>query len=76
MWPDAPAHLHAPPYEPCEFYQSWEAARDEAHEALHAWFAAPTGAKAAAFAVYRAAAEREDRAAEFFMLAEVEEVAR
>ncbi len=48
---------------PWECYQAYEAARDEAAVALRAWYTAPSGHKGLAFAIYRAAADREDAAA-------------
>jgi hypothetical protein len=52
---------------PCECYQAYEAARDEAAVALSDWRSAPFGVKRDAFAVYRAAADREDAAAEAWL---------
>jgi hypothetical protein len=52
---------------PCECYQAYESARDEAALALREWCAAPYGAKRQAFAIYRAAADREDAAAEAWL---------
>ena len=48
---------------PCEIYQAWQAASEECDEAFQAWCAAAYGRKADAYAVYRAAADREDVAA-------------
>ena len=47
---------------PCEIYQSWKAASEDAEEAFLAWCAAGYGRKAEAYAVYRAASDREDAA--------------
>jgi hypothetical protein len=52
-----------PPLPSWELYQVWHAAFDEAEDALAAWNAAPVVLRADAFAVYRAAADREDAAA-------------
>ena len=49
---------------PCEIYQAWQAASEDAEEAFVAWCVAAHGRKAEAYAVYRAAADREDVAAE------------
>jgi hypothetical protein len=48
---------------PCELYQAWESAREDAERALADWRAAPAGGKLDGFAAYRAAADREDAAA-------------
>jgi hypothetical protein len=48
---------------PWELYQVWQAAFAEADEALAGWFRAASGDRAAAYASYRAAADREDAAA-------------
>ena len=53
---------------PCEIYQAWQAANDEAELAFHAWCAAGYGRKADAYAVYRAACDREDVAAERWLV--------
>ena len=45
---------------PCEIYHGWQ----EAQEAFVAWCAAAYGKKGDAYVVYRAAADREDIAAE------------
>ena len=47
---------------PCEIYQSWKAATEDAEEAFLAWCAAAYGQKAEAYAVYGAASDREDAA--------------
>ena len=60
--PDTASDRHALP--PCEIYQAWQAASDEAELAFQAWCAAGSGRKAEAYAVYRAATDREDVAAE------------
>jgi hypothetical protein len=52
---------------PCELYQAYVDARDDAACALADWWAAPYGAKREAFAIYRAAADREDAAAEAWL---------
>ena len=49
---------------PCEVYQAWRAANEDAEQAFLAWCVAAHGHKAEAYAVYRAAADREDVAAE------------
>jgi hypothetical protein len=56
------------PCPPCELYQAYWAAREEADMAVVAWCEAPYGAKREAFAVYRAAADREDAAAHAWLL--------
>jgi hypothetical protein len=52
---------------PCEIYQAWQAAQEDAQDAFLAWCAAAYGKKAEAYAVYRAAADREDIAAEWWL---------
>lgn len=64
--------LSAPDHLPCELYRIWRSARDEARAALDAWNARPFNERSEAYAVYRAAADREDAAAECFMRAEVQ----
>lgn len=54
---------------PWELYQVWQAAFAEADAALGAWFRAPAGDRAAAYAAYRAAADREDVAAAHWLAA-------
>lgn len=49
---------------PCEIYQAWQAANEDAEEAFLAWCAAAYGQKSEAYAVYRAAVDREDVASE------------
>jgi hypothetical protein len=49
---------------PCEIYQAWQAASEDAEEAYLAWCAAAYGQKSEAYAVYRAAVDREDVATE------------
>lgn len=49
-----------PPY---ELYPAYQAARDEVQAALLYWRAAPRERKRDGFAIYRAAADREDAAA-------------
>jgi hypothetical protein len=48
---------------------AWETARDDAHLAFRLWCHAPYGAKREAYAVYRAAADREDVAISALMTA-------
>jgi hypothetical protein len=48
---------------PCELYQAYECARDDAELALRRWNFAGRQYKREAFAVYRAAVERENAAA-------------
>jgi hypothetical protein len=60
---DLPRSLHAPDWPPCEIYQAYESAREEAESALADWRSAPTSAWRDAFTRYRAAADREDAAA-------------
>jgi hypothetical protein len=48
---------------PWEVYQAWRAAFADADEALGGWRRASPFERAAAYAVYRAAADREDAAA-------------
>lgn len=50
-------------WEPCDLYDAYHAAREEAESALAHWSTAPSDMKADAFAVYRSAADREDAAA-------------
>lgn len=52
----------------CEVYQAWQAAYEEAEEAFRAWCAAGYGRKAEAYAVYGAAVDREDAAAERWLV--------
>lgn len=54
----------------CELYQAWEAARDEASAALRHWRAAAVDDRRDAYTTYRAAADREDAAAECFLRSE------
>ena len=49
---------------PCEVYQAWKAANEDTEEAFSAWRAATYREKGDAYAVYRAAVDREDVAAE------------
>ena len=49
---------------PCEVYQAWRAANEDADEAFLTWCAAGHERKSEAYAVYRAAVDREDVAAE------------
>jgi len=50
-------------WSPCDLYHAYQSAREEAECALNDWWTAPHGTKGDAFAVYRAAADREDAAA-------------
>jgi hypothetical protein len=50
-------------------YDAWAFAADDAGEALHAWAAAKPPERATAHAVYRAALDREESAADALMLA-------
>ena len=54
---------------PCEVYQSWKAASEDAEEAFLAWCAAAYGHKAEAYAIYRAATDREAAAAAHWLAA-------
>jgi hypothetical protein len=54
---------------PCELYQAYEAARDDARVALADWNSASFRDRRAAFTVYRAAADREDAAANAWLRA-------
>jgi hypothetical protein len=49
---------------PCETYQAWRAAQEDAEDAFRAWCASPFDRRPEGYAVYRAAADREDVAAE------------
>lgn len=49
---------------PCEIYQAWRAAQEDAEDAFRAWCASPFDRKSEGHAVYRAAADRENVAAE------------
>jgi hypothetical protein len=49
---------------PCEIYQAWQAAHEDAEDAFRAWCASPFDRKSEGYAVYRAAADRENVAAE------------
>jgi hypothetical protein len=53
---------------PWELYQAWRAAYDEADLALVDWRCAAMADRADAYAVYRAAADREDAAAEHWLM--------
>jgi hypothetical protein len=44
-------------------YDAWRFAADDATDALHVWISATDSARAAAFAAYRAALDREEHAA-------------
>ena len=48
---------------------AWESARDDAHLAFRLWCEAPLTARRDAYAVYRAAADREDMAVAALMTA-------
>jgi hypothetical protein len=52
-----------------DLYPLYERARDEAAEALAGWSHAPAPQRREAFAIYRAAADREDAAAVAWMQA-------
>lgn len=52
-----------------ELYQVWRGAFEEADLALADWRCAPVALRADAYAVYRAAADREDAAAEQWLRA-------
>ena len=52
---------------PCETYQAWQAAQEDAEDAFRQWCASPFGRKAEAYAVYRAAADREDAATDHWL---------
>jgi hypothetical protein len=54
---------------PADLYQAWRAAFQEAGEALLEWWFAPAGARRDRFAAYRAAADREDAAADAWLVA-------
>jgi hypothetical protein len=45
-------------------YDAWRLAADDATDALHAWTSAATSTRDAAFTTYRAALDREQRAAQ------------
>jgi hypothetical protein len=60
---------------PADLYPVYESARDEANQALADWIGAPNDCKREAFAVYRAAADREDAAAIAWMEACAEPLA-
>ena len=49
---------------PCEIDQAWQAAHEDADDAVRAWCASPFDRKSEGYAVYRAAADRENVAAE------------
>jgi hypothetical protein len=50
-------------WSPCDLYHAYESAREEAESALADWSTALHSTRGDAFAVYRAAADREDAAA-------------
>jgi hypothetical protein len=50
-------------WSPCDLYHAYQSAREEVESALTDWWTAPQGTRRDAFAVYRAAADREDAAA-------------
>lgn len=50
-------------WSPADLYLPYESARSEASGALTRWLSAPSEGRRDAFAVYRAAADREDAAA-------------
>jgi hypothetical protein len=53
-----------------ERYQAWQAARDEARDAFRGWCAARVDDRRDAYAAHRAAADREDAAADSFLRVE------
>ncbi len=57
------------PWPPWELYQAWQAAFEEAELALADWRVGPVTNRADAYAVYRAAADREDVAAAHWLAA-------
>lgn len=66
----AAALRHRHEWEPCDHYEAYRAARDDAEAALADWSAAPHGVRRReAYARYRAAADREDAAALGWLLA-------
>jgi hypothetical protein len=60
--------MHSYEFAPADLYPMYEAAREETELALADWRAAPSDSKREVFAVYRAAAEREDAAALAWLL--------
>ena len=56
-------------WSPCDYYEAYRAARDEAEATLAGWRAAPIAGRRDAFAAYRAAADREDAAAAAWLTA-------
>jgi hypothetical protein len=50
-----------------ERYRAWTGARDDARAAFRRWCAANVDDRADAYAAYRAAADREDAAADWFL---------
>jgi hypothetical protein len=61
--------MHRQDWDLCDLYALYEDARDEAECCLAAWHEAPLECSGEAFAVYRAAADREDAAAEVWLRA-------
>jgi hypothetical protein len=57
------------PLPPWEAYQAWQAAFEEAELALADWRSGAVANRADAYAVYRAAADREDVAAAYWLAA-------
>jgi hypothetical protein len=55
-------HMSASTWEACDFYAAYEAARDEARQALADWCGASVADRNVAFTAYRAAADREEAA--------------
>jgi hypothetical protein len=51
----------------CEIYHLWRVAFEEADRALADWRRAPVSARREAYALYRAAADREDAAARHWL---------
>jgi hypothetical protein len=64
-----PPTRERPPLPSWELYQAWQAAFEEAGEALADWRVAPVMRRADAYAAYRAAADREDAAAASWLVA-------
>ena len=52
---------------PCEIYQAWQAARQDADDAFDDWCTSPVDRKAEAYAVYCAAADRENAATDMWL---------
>lgn len=58
---------HSTPMECADLYPLWVSAREETDEALADWAVSPAARRRDAFAVYVAAADREDAAARAWM---------